>query len=231
MDSVYTPWYFFLRFVWKCSVRSDEHYPLLSWEHLCFKNVRVTQFPIFFRKLTSSQITISLKSDSYNKKNEAHSYALPDEETQTAQNIYGISNQEVPEFLYDNLDNVRKQTLAEENIYANSHNSPYSTRDQFGYPACEQHARPHEATFNPEYGNNAQDPLYQIDISQTLEDPYSMNPSPHVDNSHDIYTVRDQFVEDSRDCTQNPDGVINPELDNIYIYEHLAAVQGHVNKV
>ncbi|CAB4020050.1 Receptor-type tyrosine- phosphatase F, partial [Paramuricea clavata] len=198
---------------------------------LAFKGVILKNFVSKLRKLTSSQITISLKSDSYNKKNEAPPYALPDEETHTAQNIYGTSNQEVPEFLYDSLDNVRNQTFAEENIYANSNNPSYSTRDQFGYPACEQHARPHEATFNPEYGNNAQDPLYQIDISQTLEDPYSMNPSPRVDNSHDIYTVRDQFVEDSWDCTQGPDVVINPELDNIYIYEHLAAVQGHMNKV
>lgn len=176
-----------------------------------------------YRKLTSSQITLSTKSDPYNKKNETPAYELPDEEAQTAQDIY--NTQEVADVLYDDLDNVRKQTLAiaEDNIYGGSQNALYSTQDL--YSMREQHAGYHEEPFNPVEGSNLQDPLYQFHISQTHEDLYSLNRYPHVDNSQDINAVRDQFVEPTQNCIQGPDGITNPELDNIYIYQHLSGWQ------
>ena len=121
-------------------------------------------FTLFHRKLTSSQITISTKSDPY-KKNETAAYALPGEEAQTTHDIY--NTQEGAGDLYDDLENVRKQTLAiaEDNIYGGSQNALYSARDL--YSTREQHAGYHEEPFNPVEGSNPQDPLYQDGITNT----------------------------------------------------------------
>ena len=179
-------------------------------------------FCFFTRKLTSSQITISTKTYSYKTKNEAHSYA------ETALNIYNTDLPAAPELLYDNLENVRKQasTLDEENIYGQTNTQLYSTwgqcvygtQDHVVYPTrdqvvgpTEEHVAPHDQTFNPVQGSNGHDPLYQCDISRVPEDPYGINPSLYVDNTHDIHVLRDQA---SRTQAQS-----DPAKENIFIHE------------
>ena len=125
--------------------------------------------------------------------------------------------------MYDNLENVRKQTstLDEENIYGQTNTQLYSTwdqcvygtQDQVVYPTrdqvvgpTEEHAGPQDLTFNPVQGSNGHDPLYQFNISRVPEDSYGINPSLHVDNTHDIH--------DS--CTQAQS---DPAKENIFIYE------------
>ena len=103
--------------------------------------------------------------------------------------------------------------MSEENIYGQSLNHLYSARGE--------HAGPHEATLNAVPGSNVHDPLYQVHVSRAPEDPYTMNPTLHVDNSHSIHAVRDPIVEDSQNYTQH----------NIFIYDHLAKVEGYVTKV
>ena len=176
---------------------------------------------LLFRQLTSSQITLSIKSDPY-KTNEAPSYTIPDGETQT-NNIY--NTHQVAEDLYDKLCNVRKQTLTweENNVYGNAGNPLYPTQDQHVYPTSEHHAGQHEASFIPGHESTINDPLYNFNTLRGPEDPYTMNTSQYVDHTREIYTLRNQpCVSDSQDCTQGAEGTTNPELDNIYIYEHRA---------
>ena len=165
----------------------------------------------------SSQITVSTKSNPYNMKTAP--YPLPNEEIQTNRNIY--DTHAGPEILYDDLENVRKQTLAmaEDNIYGNGQNALYSARDQYLYTTSEQNAGPHEEPFNHVQDSNVQDPLYQFQVSQTQEDPYSLN---RVNNTQDINAVRDQFEEPTQNYIQGPAGITNPELDNVFIYTHLS---------
>lgn len=147
-------------------------------------------------------MTISTKSDSYNRKHEVPpAYTIPDKETQ--QSIYR-TDKEITENLRDNLENVRRQTetLNEENIYGNNGNIlyptwdqvVYTTRDQVLYPTQGQRVSALDVRFNQ---TDPHDALYEIKISPAPEYSEGVN-------------------------SEHATGILtNPDHENVYIYEHL----------